>query len=92
MLTLYHEALALRRQLPALGDGSLTWLDVGRGALAFHRDPGFVCVVNVADAPLTIRDELLRGGDVLLASGPLAADGGIPGATAVWLAVTGLDL
>ena len=62
------------------------------GGLAFHRDPGFACVVNVGDAPLAIPDELLRNGEVLLASGPLGEDGRIPGATAVWLAVAGLDL
>ena len=51
MLALYRAALELRRDRPALGDGTMTWLDTGRGVLAFRRDPGFVCVVNVADQP-----------------------------------------
>ena len=92
MLALYRTALGLRRQLAALGDGRLTWLDVGPEAVAFHRDPGFACVVNIGDRTLAIPDELLRNGEVLLASGPLGEDGRIPGATAVWLAVAGLDL
>ena len=60
--------------------------------MAFRRDPGFACVVNIGDTPLAIPDELLRNGEVLLASGPLGEDRRIPGATAVWLAVAGLDL
>jgi alpha-glucosidase len=92
MLSLYRRALAVRRQHPALGDGTMTWLDVAPDVVAFHREPGFVCIVNAADRPVTIPDELLRGGQVLLASQPLTDDGRVPGATAVWLEVAGLDL
>jgi alpha-glucosidase len=81
MLSLYRRALRVRREHPALGDGTLTWLDLGPGVLAFGRDPGFACVVNVAAEPLP-----LPPGDVLLASGPLD-DGTLPVDTAVWLAV-----
>ncbi|MET0578201.1 MAG: alpha-amylase family glycosyl hydrolase [Ilumatobacteraceae bacterium] len=92
MLSLYRDALALRRDHPALGDGDMTWLDVGPGAIAFHRQPGFACVVNIGDRPLVVHDELLRTSDVLVSSAPLGEDRTIPGATAVWYAVTGLDL
>jgi alpha-glucosidase len=81
MLELYRAALRLRRAHPALGDGTLRWLEMPDGVLAFARDPGFACVVNVSGAP----SPLPAGTDVLLASGPLAADGTVPPDTTVWL-------
>jgi alpha-glucosidase len=81
-LELYRTALALRRKQPALGDGTLRWLQAPAGALAFARDPGFVCMVNLSAAdPLA----LPRRGELLLASGPLTAERAVPGDTAVWL-------
>src|SRR5206468_1051914 len=51
ILKLYQRALELRHATPALGDGGMRWLDSPEGALAFARDPGFACIVNVsADA------------------------------------------
>jgi alpha-glucosidase len=85
MLTLYRSALSLRRTLPGLGDGRLTWVEAGQDLLAFHREPGFACVVNLGDKPAQVADGLLPAGAVVaLASGPIDADGRIPGATAVW--------
>jgi len=80
MLELYRAALALRRAAPALGDGELSWLPAPEGVLAFAREPGFTCLVNLGDAavPLAAHDELL------LASGPLDDDR-LPPDTAVWL-------
>ncbi|MEU8092207.1 MULTISPECIES: glycoside hydrolase family 13 protein [Micromonospora] len=80
MLELYRAALALRRAEPALGDGTLAWLPAPEGVLAFAREPGFICLVNLGDAavPLPAHDELL------LASGPLDDDR-LPPDTAVWL-------
>jgi alpha-glucosidase len=82
MLHLYRSALRLRRTLPALGAGSgddVVWLELGDDVVAFSREPGFVCVVNVGGAPVD-----LPPGNVVLASGPL--DGRVlPGDTAVWL-------
>ncbi|ADL46524.1 glycoside hydrolase family 13 protein [Micromonospora aurantiaca (nom. illeg.)] len=80
MLELYRAALALRRAEPALGDGTLTWLPAPDGVLAFVREPGFTCLVNLGDAvvPLPAHDRLL------LASGPLDDDR-LPPDTAVWL-------
>jgi alpha-glucosidase len=81
MLELYRAALRLRRAHPALGDGTLRWLEAPEGVLAFARDPGFACVVNVSGRPAP----LATGTDVLLASGPLGPDGAVPEDTAVWL-------
>ena len=41
-LELYRRALRIRREHPALGDGSLRWLDAPEGVIAFAREPGFV--------------------------------------------------
>ncbi|MEU7175366.1 glycoside hydrolase family 13 protein [Micromonospora tulbaghiae] len=80
MLELYRAALTLRRAEPALGDGTLTWLPAPDGVLAFGREPGFTCLVNLGGAavPLPPHDRLL------LASGPLDDDR-LPPDTAVWL-------
>jgi alpha-glucosidase len=87
MLTLYRSALSLRQTLPALGDGQLAWVEAGQDLLAFRRDPGFMCVVNLGDKPAQVADGLLPDGAVVvLASGPIDADGRIPDATAVWYA------
>jgi alpha-glucosidase len=87
MLTLYRSALALRRKLPPLGDGQLAWVEAGQDLLAFRREPGFLCVVNLADRPADVAKELIPAGTgVVLASGPMDADGRIPSATAVWFA------
>ena len=85
-LELYRAALRIRRQHPALGAGTMRWLDSPRDVLVFERDPGFVCAVNFGDQPAQVPDELFADRQVLLASGPIAADGRIPGATAVWYA------
>ncbi|MFI0452510.1 DUF3459 domain-containing protein [Actinomadura sp. 6N118] len=66
-LELYRKALHLRRENPALGDGNMTWLDAPAGILAFSRDPGFVCVVNLS----TEAYQLPEHTSILLASGPV---------------------
>ena len=81
MLELYRAALGLRRGHPALGDGTLRWLEAPAGALAFARDPGFACLVNVSGPPAP----LSAGAAPLLASGPLTPEGAVPEDTAVWL-------
>jgi alpha-glucosidase len=83
MLSLYRTALRLRRTEPALGDGPLEWLPAPDGVLAFRRAPGLVCVVNLAGRPAALPDH----DAVLLTSGPLDTDGGLPTDTAVWLRV-----
>lgn len=82
-LELYRAALRLRRTHPALGDGTLRWLDHDAGpVLAFAREPGLRCVLNCGDAPAPLPAHR----EVLLASDPL--DGGmLAGNTAAWLQV-----
>ena len=80
-LELYRTALRLRRSHPALGDGTMRWLDVPPGALGFVRDPGFICLVNVSADPVPVP----AGTTLLLSSGPLTAAGLVPPDTALWL-------
>jgi alpha-glucosidase len=81
MLELYRLAMRRRRTEPALGDGTLRWLDAPAGALVFARDPGFMCMVNVSADPLLLPD----GMTMLLSSGPLTPGGRLPVDTAAWL-------
>jgi alpha-glucosidase len=82
MLELYRTALRIRREHPALGDGTMTWLDAPEGILAFSREPGLTCVVNLSAEPY----ELPAHSQLLLSSGPLE-DGVLRPDQAVWLAV-----
>ncbi|NRQ38407.1 glycoside hydrolase family 13 protein [Nonomuraea sp. NN258] len=77
MLNLYRTGLGLRRDL--LGDGTLTWLELGPEVVAFTRDSGLVCVAN-----LSTRAVPLPAGTVALSSGPLD-DGLLPPDTTAWL-------
>ncbi|MDQ3470718.1 MAG: glycoside hydrolase family 13 protein [Actinomycetota bacterium] len=96
MLSLYRDALAGRRRLPALGDGALEWLSADPAAadsddgeatmLAFRREPGFTCVVNFGPGATAVPAEI--DGDVILASDPVATRAHIPADTAVWLSRT----
>lgn len=87
MLTLYREALRLRREEPGFattgepGARELTWLDAAPGVLALSRTEGLLCVVNLAAEAA----ELPEHTAVLLASGPLDGAGRLPQDTAVWL-------
>jgi alpha-glucosidase len=81
-LELYRRALRIRRELPALGDGALRWLDAPEGVIAFARDPGFVCIVNLSGEPA----QALDGAAQLLTSGPLTDLGELPADTAGWYA------
>ena len=83
MLELYRRTLRLRRSHPALGDGKLTWLPSPAGALAFGREPGFACVVNLSAGAVAPP----RSSKLLISSGPLDADGRIPDDTAAWFAL-----
>ncbi len=80
MLELYRAALALRRELPALGEGDLSWVETGAEVLAFTREPGFACWVNFGDQPVALPD----GWQVLLASEPVS-EGRLAPYAAVWL-------
>jgi alpha-glucosidase len=80
MLERYRAALRIRAAQAALGDGSLRWLDAPDGVLAFAREPGFACVVNLSAAPV----ELPGHDSVLLTSSPLDATL-LPPDTTAWL-------
>src|SRR5699024_360008 len=85
-LELYTRALRLRRELDALGDGSMAWLSAPTGVLFFEREPGIRCAVNLTGESV----ELPTSGEVLISSGPGTADGkslSLPSDTAVWLRV-----
>ena len=84
MLELYRRALRSRRAEPALGDGTMTWLDAADGVLAFAREPGFTCVANLSQSPVG----LPAHDSVLLASGLLDGDK-LPVDTTVWLRTNG---
>lgn len=84
MLALYRAALRIRRTHPALGDGSLTWADAPGSILAFEREPGFVCAVNMGPQAATLRGSY----ELVCASGQVEhVDDGLvlPADTAVWL-------
>jgi alpha-glucosidase len=78
-LHLYRTALRLRRDHPALGRGTLRWLDAGPELLCFAREPGFILAANLGPAPVPLPAHR----EILLASGPVT--GGLPPGTAVWL-------
>lgn len=84
-LELYRSALALRKDLPGLGDGEMEWLAGPDGVLVFRR-PGLVCTLNT----LACEAELPVPGRPVLATAALEFSGGtvrIPGETCVWWAV-----
>jgi alpha-glucosidase len=78
MLNLYRAALRIRYE--QLGDGTLTWLPLGDEVLAFTRESGLTCVVNLGQEPVRLPEHQ----QICLASGTV--DGGLlPSDTAVWL-------
>jgi alpha-glucosidase len=79
-LSLYRDALRIRRATLVSLDDALTWLPAPEGVLAFAREPGFSCVVNFSSEPAEL--PFHRG--ILLASRELD-DGKLPPDTAVWL-------
>jgi alpha-glucosidase len=96
MLSLYRSALRLRREHPALGDGTLRWLVGPPGTLVFSRealpeddrpDARLTCAVNLGDRTVRIP----AYGRAILASGPIRPDDDcivLPPDTAVWCDVT----
>ncbi|MCM3809014.1 MULTISPECIES: glycoside hydrolase family 13 protein [Streptomyces] len=84
-LELYRGALALRRELPGLGDGAMSWLQAPAGVLALSR-PGFVCTLNTLGEEV----ELPVPGRALLSSAPLTYKAGtvcIPPDSCAWWAI-----
>jgi alpha-glucosidase len=78
-LTMYREALALRKLEEGLGDGPMTWIEAGKDVVAFSRPGNFACYINFGTAI-----EIPNGATFLISSGPLEGNS-IPTDTAVWL-------
>jgi alpha-glucosidase len=78
-LTMYREALALRKLEEGLGDGPMSWIEAGKDVVAFSRPGNFACYINFGAAI-----EIPAGAKVLISSGPLEGDS-IPTDTAAWL-------
>jgi alpha-glucosidase len=82
-LTMYRDALALRRKVLA-GAGRLIWRDSpSPDVLAFDRGDAFRCLVNMGGSAA----RLDAPGELLIASGPVTIENGtvlIPPDTAVW--------
>ncbi|MER7048298.1 alpha-amylase family glycosyl hydrolase [Streptomyces jumonjinensis] len=84
-LELYRSAIALRKELPGLGDGAMEWTQAPEGVLAFAR-PGLVCTLNT----LATEAEMPVPGRPVISSAALEFSGAavrIPGETCVWWAV-----
>ncbi|MEV7381465.1 glycoside hydrolase family 13 protein [Streptomyces lydicus] len=84
-LELYRTALGLRRTLPGLGDGGMSWQPAPDGVLAFTR-PGLLCTVNT----LPHEVELPSPGTPLLSSAPVTVNGSVavlPGDSCIWWAI-----
>ena len=82
-LELYRAALRLRRDLPTLGDGPMTWLPSAPEVLAFTRGPDFACVVNLGADPVA-----LPAHDHVLLSSAALKGGRLPADTAAWLRIS----
>jgi alpha-glucosidase len=79
LLSLYRDALALRRTSPLFAGEGLDWVPAPDGCLAFRRSGGLVCLLNLSGAPVPLPE-----GRVLLASAD-TGDGALPSDAAVWL-------
>jgi alpha-glucosidase len=80
-LTMYRQALALRKLEEGLGDGPMTWIEAGKDVVAFSRPGNFACYINFG-----VAIEIPAGAKVLISSGPLEGNS-LPTDTAVWLRV-----
>ena len=82
MLTLYRSGLSLRRNLPELGAGTLTWEESAgdENVVAFRRSDGFLSITNLGGQPVPLPDHR----EILLASERLEG-GRLPADTTAWL-------
>ncbi|WP_308468912.1 glycoside hydrolase family 13 protein [Rathayibacter soli] len=80
MLWLYREALRIRRQNPALGDGPFAWIDSDTDVLQFRRGPRFLNVTNLSAHGVALPEHV----SILLCSNPLE-NGLLPPDSTAWL-------
>ena len=79
-LSLYREAIELRKTHEAFAGEALEWYGAPEGCFAYRRKGGgLICALNTSDTAVP-----LPPGEVLLASGPLE-EGSLPPNTAAWL-------
>ena len=81
-LTMYREALAIRKAEQGLGDGEMEWVEAGADVVAFERAGDFACYINFGkEISLPVNSQ------VLVASGAVHGHK-LPTDTAVWLRLT----
>ncbi len=78
-LSMYQDALAIRKAEQGLGDGPMEWIEAGKDVVAFERPGDFACYINLGAAI-----ELPSNSQVLLSSGPVHAHT-LPTDTAAWI-------
>uniref|UniRef100_UPI001178542B alpha-amylase family glycosyl hydrolase n=1 Tax=Allokutzneria sp. NRRL B-24872 TaxID=1137961 RepID=UPI001178542B len=82
MLSLYRQAIELRRTHPGFAGQDIEWYGAPEGCFAFRRKSGgLICALNTS--PVAVP---LPPGEVVLASADLTSDGELPPNTAAWLA------
>ena len=81
-LSLYREALRLRRQLRA--PEAVEWLELGEEVVAFARPNGWISVTNFGTEPVP-----LPAGEVVLRSDGLAGRAPLAGESTAWLTRVG---
>jgi alpha-glucosidase len=80
MLSLYRQAIELRKTHPAFTGETVEWYGAPPGCFAYRRRPGgLVCALNTTSAPVP-----LPPGEPLLSSAPLAGNQ-LPPDSAAWL-------
>jgi alpha-glucosidase len=84
-LNFYRSALRIRRSEPALGDGTMTWIEAPDGVLAFTRGDQFACVINYTDNALEL-PQTFRKAQILLESSA-SAPGTLGAATTAWMRI-----
>ena len=78
-LSMYRQALAIRKQEMGLGDGPMEWIQAGQEIVAFKRPGDFACYINFGPA-----FELPSKSAILIASAPISGQT-LPTDTAVWV-------
>ena len=84
-LAFYRAALARPPENPALGDGTMTWIDAPDGVLAFRRGDDFACVVNYTDHPVKLPPDLETAQPILVSAE--SPPGTLATAAAAWLRI-----
>ena len=78
-LSMYRQALAIRKQEMGLGDGPMEWIQAGQEIVAFKRPGDFACYINFGPA-----FELPSKSTILIASALISGQT-LPTDTAVWV-------